>query len=330
MSAMRRILAATLASLIILAALGAGALLWGEQEFKQPGPSVEDRVVILPRGASLDDIARRLARAGVIDRPWLFRIGVRLSGAARGLQAGEFMFTAHLSAEGVMSHLLTGRPVARRLTVPEGMTSRRVVELINGAVGLEGMVIAIPDEGDLLPETYHYSFGDSRAHMVTRMTDAMTETLAALWSGRREGLPFKTPEEALILASIVERETALAGERRHVAGVFVNRLRRGMRLQSDPTVIFGLTGGDAALERPLSRADLKHDSPYNTYLIKGLPPGPIANPGRDSIAAALDPLATRDLYFVADGAGGHVFAATLAEHNRNVAEWRKLQKTRGD
>ena len=327
---MRRILAATLASLIILAALGAGALLWGEQEFKKPGPSVEDRVVILPRGAGLEVITRRLARAGVIDRPWLFRLGVRLAGAARGLQAGEFMFTAGLSAEGVMNHLLAGRPVARRLTVPEGMTSRRVVELINDAVGLEGTVIAIPDEGALLPETYHYSFGDGRADMVTRMTDAMTETLAALWPGRQDGLPFKTPGESVILASMVERETALAEERRHVAGVFINRLRRGMRLQSDSTVIFGLTGGDAAFERPLSRADLKHDSPYNTYLIKGLPPGPIANPGRDSIAAVLDPLATKDLFFVADGAGGHVFAATLAEHNRNVAEWRKLRKTQGD
>ena len=160
------------------------------------------------------------------------------------------------------------------------------------------------------------------------MAAAMTETLAALWSARRDGLPLKTQNDALILASIVERETALADERRHVAGVFINRLRRGMRLQSDPTVIYGLTGGEADLKRPLNRADLKHDSPYNTYRIKGLPPGPIANPGRDAIAAVLDPLETRDLYFVADGSGGHVFAASLAEHNRNVAKWRRLQQSR--
>ena len=325
---MRRFLAASLASLILLAALAAGALLWVDGEFKQPGPSAEDRVVVLPRGAGLDSIAKRLGRAGVIGYPWIFRIGVRLSGAARGLQAGEFLFTAGLSGEGVMNHLLTGRPLVRRLTIPEGLTSRRVVELINGAAGLENMVIAIPDEGALLPETYHYAFGDFRTEMVERMTAAMTEILAALWSGRRQGLPYDTPRDALILASIVERETGRPDERRHVAGVFINRLRRGMRLQSDPTVIYGLSGGE--LDRPLSRADLKHDSPYNTYRIKGLPPGPIANPGRDALAAVLDPEETEDLYFVADGAGGHVFAATLTEHNRNVAKWRKLQKSQGD
>lgn len=323
---MGRFLAASLASLIILAVLGAGVLLWADDAFTRPGPSAEDSVIILPRGAGLDEIARRLGQARIIDSPWLFRIGVRLSGAARDLQAGEFLFTAGLSAEGVMNHLLRGRPVARRLTVPEGMTSRRVVELIDAAAGLEGFIVGLPDEGALLPETYHYALGDYRAEMVQRMTAAMTETLAALWSARQDGLPFKTPFDALILASMVERETALADERRHVAGVFINRLRRGMRLQSDPTVIYGLTGGETALERPLRRADLKHDSPYNTYRIRGLPPGPIANPGRSSIAAVLDPLATKDLYFVADGAGGHVFARTLAEHNRNVAKWRKLQK----
>jgi UPF0755 protein len=323
---MRRFLAASLASLILLAALAAGVLLWADGEFKKPGPSLEDQVVVLPRGAGLDSIAQRLDRAGVIENSWLFRFGVRLSGAARGLQAGEFLFTAGLSAEGVMNHLLTGRPVARRITVPEGMTSRAVVELINDAIGLEGFIAALPEEGAMLPETYQYAFGDFRAEMVERMTAAMAETLAALWSGRRAGLPYETPNDALTLASIVERETGRAAERRHVAGVFVNRLRRGMRLQSDPTVIYGLTGGEGALERPLSRADLKHDSPYNTYRIKGLPPGPIANPGRSSIVAALDPLVTEDLYFVADGSGGHVFARSLAAHNRNVAKWRKLQK----
>ena len=327
---MGRFLAASLAFLILLAALGAGALLWVDHEFTRGGLTAEDRVVVLPRGAGLDGIAKRLARAGVIERPWLFRLRVRLAGDERGLQAGEFLFTAGLSAEGVMNHLLTGRPLVRRLTVPEGATSRWAVALINDAVGLEGAVVAIPDEGALLPETYHYSFGDGRSEMIGRMTAAMTETVAALWSKRRQGLPFATPGEAVILASIVERETALAEERRHIAGVFVNRLRRGMRLQSDPTVIYGLTGGEADLGRSLSRADLKNDNPYNTYLIAGLPPGPIANPGRDAIAAVLDPQDTRDLYFVADGTGGHVFARSLAEHNRNVAKWRKLKKASGN
>ncbi len=327
---MGRFLAASLASLILLAALGAGALLWVDHQFTRPGPAAEDHVVVLPRGAGLDEITRRLANAGVIERPRLFRLRVRLAGDARGLQAGEFLFTAGISAEGVMNHLLSGRPLVRRLTVPEGMTSREVVALIDAAVGLDGFIVGLPDEGALLPETYHYAFGDYRYEMVRRMTDAMSETLAALWSARQDGLPFETPEEALILASMVERETALAAERRHVAGVFVNRLRRGMRLQSDPTVIYGLTGGKADLGRSLSRADLKADSPYNTYRIGGLPPGPIANPGRSSIAAVLDPEDTRDLYFVADGLGGHVFASGLAEHNRNDAKWRKLKKAGGD
>ena len=327
---MRRFLAAGFVVLILLAAFGAGALLWGGDEFRKPGPTLEDIVVVLPRGAGLEDIARRLAGARVIDKPWLFRIAVRLSGAARGLQAGEFLFTAGLSAEGVMNHLLTGRPVARRLTIPEGMTSRRVVALIDEALGLQDSIAAIPDEGALLPETYLYGFGDDRAGMIRRMTDAMDETVRALWAARREGLPFLTSREAVILASMVERETGLADERPHIAGVFINRLRRGMRLQSDPTVIYGLSGGGAELGRPLTRADLKHDSLYNTYIIKALPPGPIANPGRSSIAAVLDPEDTRDLYFVADGSGGHVFARSLAEHNRNVAKWRKLRKDRGD
>ncbi len=317
-------------TILIVAALAVVLLLWGEHAFKRPGPSAADSIVVLPRGAGLDDISRRLARAGVIDNPLIFRLGVRLSGAARGLQAGEFLFTAQLSAEGVMNHLLSGRPLVRRLTVPEGMTSRQVVDLINRAFGLDGEIAAIPPEGALLPETYHFSFGDGRTDMASRMAAAMTGALEALWPTRQEGLPFTTPGEALTLASMVERETALAGERRHVAGVFVNRLRRGMRLQSDPTVIYGLSGGAAELGRPLTRADLKHDSPYNTYRIRGLPPGPIANPGRDAIAAVLDPLATRDLYFVADGSGGHVFARTLAEHNRNVANWRKLRDAQGD
>ena len=324
---MRRFPAAILTTLIVTA-LAMAPLMWGKHVFKRPGPLVADIIVVLPRGAGLDEISRRLAHAGVIENPLFFRFGVRLSGAARGLRAGEFLFTAHLSAEGVMNHLLSGRPLVRRLTVPEGMTSRQVVDLINGAFGLDGEIAAIPREGALLPETYHFSFGDGRDEMVGRMAAAMADALAALWPERQDGLPFKTPHDALVLASIVERETALADERRHVAGVFVNRLRRGMRLQSDPTVIYGLTGGE--LGRSLTRADLKTDSPYNTYLIRGLPPGPIANPGRDAIAAVLDPLATEDLYFVADGSGGHVFARTLAEHNRNVAEWRKLQKAQGD
>ena len=190
---------------------------------------------------------------------------------------------------------------------------------------LAGEMAPVPAEGSLLPETYHYGRGDRRAALIARMAAAMDETLAELWQGRAEGLPFDSPPAAMVLASIVEKETGLAAERRHVAGVFVNRLRRGMRLQSDPTVIYGLTGGAGPLGRPLTRADLETDHPYNTYRIDGLPPHPIANPGREAIAAVLDPLPTGDLYFVADGSGGHVFAPTLDEHNRNVANWRRAR-----
>ena len=324
---MWRSVAGTLAALAILAVLGATAWSWGRAQFERPGPLAAEAVVVLPRGIGLDEIARRLADAGVIDRAWLFRLGVRLSGAARNLQAGEFAFPSNSSQREVMAHLVSGKPVARRLTVPEGLTTRQVVALISATSGLAGAIVSVPAEGALLPETYHYAFGDGRADMVRRMEAAMTELLVGLWESRQAGLPLRTQAEAVALASIVERESARPDERRHVAGVFVNRLRRGMRLQSDPTVIYALSGGATAFDHELSRADLAVDSTYNTYRVAGLPPGPIANPGRDSIAAVLDPLLTEDLYFVNDGAGGLAFARTLAAHNRNVARWRKLRQS---
>jgi UPF0755 protein len=224
----------------------------------------------------------------------------------------------------VLSLLREGRTVVRHLTIPEGLTTVEILALLDDAPGLSGDR-SPPAEGTLLPETYNYSWGDSRAGMMARMQKAMAETLAKLWASRAAGLPLATPEAAVTLASLVEKETALAAERPRVAGVFVNRLRLGMRLQSDPTVVYALTAGKGPLGRELTRADLEVPSPYNTYRIDGLPPGPIANPGRAAIAAALQPLASRELYFVADGSGGHAFASTLEEHNRNVTRWRKLQ-----
>jgi len=221
--------------------------------------------------------------------------------------------------------------VAHRLTIAEGLQTTQILAQITAAPQLTGSVLGedqvLPQEGALLPETYHFSRGDSRAELVARMGRDMRQVMAAAWAGRAAGLPFKSAEEALIMASSVERETSLAGERPHVAGVFVNRLRLGMLLQSDPTVAYGINP-DGPLGRPLTRADLKTDHPYNTYVRKGLPPGPISNPGRAAIEAVLRPMATDDLYFVADGAGGHVFAKTLAQHNRNVAKWRKLERAR--
>ncbi len=211
-------------------------------------------------------------------------------------------------------------------TLAEGLTSHEIVALVEQAEALEGAVEAVPSEGSLLPETYHYARGDRRGDLVVRMSRARDELLRVLWPGRAPNLPVATPEHAVVLASIVEKETGVAGERPLVASVFVNRLQKGMRLQSDPTVVYGLTGGTGPLGRALTRKDLQAPSPNNTYLNRGLPPGPIANPGRAALEAVLNPAQTAFLYFVADGSGGHAFAKTLAEHNRNVAKWRKFQK----
>jgi UPF0755 protein len=280
----------------------------------------------VPRGAGLSDIARRLSDAGVIGDPRIFTYGVLLHGGGDRLRAGEYAFPAGVSPRGAMEVLVAGREVAHAITVPEGLTSAEIVALLEADDRLTGDVAEVPPEGSLLPETYHVQRGDGRPELVARMRGAMDETLAALWAGRAESLPFDTPEEALVLASIVEKETAVADERALIAGVFVNRLARGMRLQSDPTVIYALTDGQGPLGRPLTRRDLEEtDSPYNTYRVGGLPPGPIGNPGRASIAAAVDPADTEYLYFVADGSGGHAFARTLAEHRRNVRAWRRVR-----
>lgn len=227
--------------------------------------------------------------------------------------------------EEALAKLVEGDTVVRKVTVPEGLTSTEIVALINEAEGLSGEIESVPPEGSLLPETFHFTYGDPRNALIERMQADMKRLLDGLWEGRAEDLPISTPEEAVILASIIEKETAVAGERPQVASVFVNRLNRGMPLQSDPTVVYALTDGEGPLGRPLTRQDWKVDSPYNTYANSGLPPGPIANPGRESLEAALQPAETEFLYFVADGSGGHAFAKTLAEHNRNVAKWRRIR-----
>lgn len=305
------------------------AAVWGWSAFSAPGPLAVPVNVVIPRGAGLESIARRLAEADVIADTTLFAIGAQVSGKARGLQAGEYRFPAAVSAHDALGIIERGETVVRRITVAEGLTSIQVTAMLGATDGLAGAVVEVPPEGSLLPETYHFSFGDDRSALVRRMRHSMDDALVRLWEQRVPDLPLDTPAEAVALASIVERETGVAAERGLVAGVFVNRLKRGMRLQSDPTVAYGIAGGDG-LERSLTRTDLKTETPYNTYVIAGLPPGPICNPGLASLEAVLRPAETDYLYFVADGSGGHAFAKTLVEHNRNVRKWRRIQRTTSD
>jgi len=312
-------------ALVFVASL---VILIGWIRYTNPGPLTESRTVIIPRGSSVDDIAHQLWHAGILGDPYSFILGVRIDGNAPRLRSGEYAFAARVAARDVAGELASGRTVIRRLTVPEGLTTAQVLALIQTAEGLEGDIGPTPAEGALLPQTFFYTWGDSRRQVVARAERAMSETVAQLWANRAPNLPLRTPEEAVILASIVEKETALPAERPHVAGVFLNRLKQNMRLQADPTVIYGLTHGQGPLDRPLTHVDLEASNKWNTYTIDGLPPTPIDNPGRASLEAVLQPAETDDLYFVADGTGRHVFAKTLAEHNRNVARLRETERSR--
>jgi len=321
----------TLVSLTAGVAVVGGYAGWRyvQDAFNAPGPLTEPVAVVVPQGATLGRIAALLAEKGIVHDPLIFEWGARLADRARDLQAGEYLFDVAVTPSGALDILTRGDVIARKVTVSEGLTTAQVLGVLRDAEGLEGEITLNPPEGSLLPETYHFTHGDTRDDILRRMMTAMEETLAELWPQRVDGLPFDTPEEAVVLASIVEKETGLARERPHVAGVFINRLRKGMRLQSDPTVIYGVTPS-GSLGRSLRRSDLQKATPYNTYVIAGLPPGPISNPGRDALEAVLNPKETEDIFFVADGTGGHAFARTLAEHNRNVAQWRRYLRERDE
>ena len=271
-----------LAIFLILAISGGsafGVFHYAKRKFVEPGALSEPAVLLIPKGAGLDAISRQLEAAGVIDERWVFVANVRFLKRGRALKAGEFAFPAGVSMRDALEIIASGRTIAYKLTLPEGLTSAEVVELIRQTDKLSGELTSTPPEGSLLPETYHFSRGDGRDGLVARMSDALTGLLAELWPKRQEGLPLQSPAEAVVLASIVEKETGKADERPLVAGVFINRLKKGMRLQSDPTVAYGLTLGQKELGRPLTKRDLKTPSDYNTYMIDGLPPAPIANPG---------------------------------------------------
>lgn len=322
-----RLVGKMLAILAVAAiAIGTWAALEGHRRFTGPGPLAEAMTIVIPKGAGLEAIARKLETNRVVPDHFTFMIGTRLRQVT--LKAGEYEFPARISAEEVMRMIADGRTVKHKLTIAEGLTVRQVLAELDAAEFLAGKISKIPAEGWLLPETWVLSRDDDRGELVARMEKSMRQLLEQLWANRAPDLPLKSPEEALILASVVERETGLKAERPMVAGVFINRLRLGMRLQSDPTVIYGLSAGFGVLERPLTRADLDKAHAWNTYVIDRLPKTPIANPGRASLEAVLNPAKTDALYFVADGSGGHAFARNLDEHNKNVGNWRKVEKER--
>ncbi len=323
---MKRVLLWLVALAGVAAAAAAIAAIVAWIRFHEPGPLAADTTVVIARGAGVGRIAEQLVGAGVLDEPWTFRVGASAAGGDRILRAGEYRIPAAISPRGVFDLLASGRTVVHRLAIPEGLTTAQVLALVRQSDVLDGEISSAPAEGALLPETYFFSRGDQRSALIERQRKAMEDALAQLWAERSPGLPFKSPREAVILASIVEKETALEAERPRVAAVFINRLNKGMRLQADPTVVYGLTDGKGALDRPLSRADLETRHPWNTYVVDGLPPTPIANPGRSALEATLKPADSEELYFVADGSGGHVFAKSLAEHNRNVARLRGAER----
>jgi len=299
--------------------------------YKAPGPLQEARILHIQRGQGVRQIATMLESENIIHNIYPFLIGARIKNGGKPLQAGEYNISAQASMEKILDMMQNGQIYHRFVTIPEGRTSWEIMHILNNAEGLEGELEIIPPEGSLLPETYAYAKGDFRREKVAHMQEAMNTTLRTAWENRIEGLPFSSPEEALILASIVEKETGVANEYRKIAGVFINRLKIGMPLQSDPTVIYGMTAGQhesdgqGPIGRRLLTKDLQNDTPYNTYVNGGLPPTPICNPGKEAIESVMNPEKHNYLYFVADGAGRHNFASTLAEHNANVAKWREIR-----
>lgn len=319
----------TVALVAMVALSGIGLIVL--HQYESPGPLDAPRTVVVPKGEGRIAIAERLEREGIITNRWTF-IGGHLVQSMFGakktpeLKAGEYELKERASMREVMDVLAEGKSILYKVTVPEGLTSQQIVERLKGEANLTGEITKPPLEGTLLPDTYQFSKGASRQEIIDKMQSEMQKTLAKLWEKRPTELPLRSVEEAVTFASIVEKETGRSDERDRVAAVFYNRLKKGMRLQSDPTIIYGITGGTGALGRGITKAEIDTKTPYNTYQINGLPPGPIANPGKAALEATFSPANTNDLYFVADGTGGHAFSETLKEHNSAVQKWRQVEK----
>ncbi|HVV92361.1 MAG TPA: endolytic transglycosylase MltG [Hyphomicrobiales bacterium] len=321
---------AVLTLAVLALAGGLAGIVYFNHALSAPGPLAAAKVIVVPRGAGTRDVGDTLEKAGAIKSGWMFFAAAQAAGDRGKLKAGEYQIPAHASLRAVVAMIAAGKVMQHPITIPEGLTSQQVVARLESEDVLKGDIASTPPEGSLLPETYNVVRDTPRSELLATMAEKDRELVKEVWAGRDPSVPLKSPEELVTLASLVEKETALPAERPRIAAVFVNRLKRGMRLQSDPTIIYGLVGGKGTLGRPISRADVAKATPYNTYTIRGLPPGPITNPGKASLEAAAHPAKTDDLYFVADGHGGHAFAATFAEHRKNVENLRAIEALRGE
>src|SRR5438128_8399595 len=318
-------------TILIILMIGAGTVYYyGRQMLETPGPLREDKIVNIPSRAGKRDIADALLREGVINvNPWVFIGGVFALKASSDLKPGEYSFQKNASLRDVIATIVEGKVVQHAVTIPEGLTSEQIVaRLIDNDI-FAGSVREMPREGTLLPETYKFPRGTTREQVIHRLQQSQKRVLAEIWERRNPDVLVKSPEQLITLASIIEKETGRADERSRVAAVFTNRLRQRIKLQSDPTIIYGLVGGKGTLGRPIMRSEIEQPTPYNTYMMEGLPPGPIANPGRAALEAAANPARTKEIFFVADGAGGHVFADTIDQHQKNVARLRVIEQQQG-
>src|SRR5215204_3132461 len=315
-------------TILIILMIGAGTVYYyGRQMLETPGPLREDKIVNIPSRAGKRDIADALLREGVINvNPWVFIGGVFALKASSDLTPGEYSVQKNASLRDVIATIVEGKVVQHSVTIPEGLTSEQIVARLSDNDIFAGSVREVPREGTLLPETYKFPRGTPREQVIQRMQQTQKRVLAEIWERRNPDIPVKSPDQLVTLASVIEKETGRADERSRVAAVFSNRLRQKIKLQSDPTIIYGLVGGKGTLGRPIMRSEIEQPTPYNTYVVEGLPPGPIANPGRASLEATANPSRTKELFFVADGTGGHAFAENLQQHQQNVAKLRQFEQ----